>query len=974
MRINHNISALKINNILSKNNTSLEKSLQRLSSGYRINCAADDAAGLAISEKMKTQIAGLNQASRNASDGISVIQTAEGALIEVEQMLQRMRQLAVEAANGSYTDEDRATLQAEVTQLKSEINRISTTTEFNTKTLLDGTVDRRSYSDNNAVKLISLSDSVNVKSYTFEVDREASQAVVMTKLHGSVAPNAGKITINNSEVSIDAGDSIETILSKLTTTCDTMNIYVGLTDGEKEQGAHGGLKPVSAQDARIGTTSLLLVTEDYGTDATLSVSCSDTSLAAMLGLNGTANSRGSDATVTLGTESAKGASASCTGIASSDLCGTGFITYTIDNASSSTTETVTFTVTAGNVKMDYTDYAGNVITASKTVTGNTYAEVIEAMRDLAANTAGMDALKLSYNEQNGYISLSAVTAASGKDIKISVTDSNTGICNIKPATVQGPVFNGTAVALNGPLSVTFTFDDQRTCSLEFSLENGKLKMVYVEDGSLPRTQESSLLPTPATNADIVTQMTQLYSTLTDPVINMTVANDGSGDYLQFTSADPDYTNVEVNDMSGLLSNNTEATIPLATSDISFNGGTLNLTVKSDDGTVNDSFAITIPSNNVKTNIGNAFSSALGAAGHTYNGQNYSDIFQVSYSNNSLVLESTVPGLSISVDDPEMILCSPSASAGINTKNNSGNGRLEIQGATGGEVVTFDITDDLLTMTYLDSSNNSLTRTQTLTSDHSNGAVLKAMSELCNDQVPFLTINTDLTDPENASYAMSGTERLIVTADTTLDFCKTKHSTGSEINSITRAQTVKTKDGKNAGGFSETATVSVNGDFITVRDRNGFEMVLQASSGSINKETTVTVLDAGPMTLQIGASEGQTMEIRIPCVDTTTLFIDSADISTQDGAEHAITLFNNAVIEVSSIRAKLGAYQNRLDHAINSLDTSAENLTEALSRIEDTDMASEMATYTQLQVLVQAATAMLSQANERPQNILNLLQS
>ena len=109
------------------------------------------------------------------------------------------------------------------------------------------------------------------------------------------------------------------------------------------------------------------------------------------------------------------------------------------------------------------------------------------------------------------------------------------------------------------------------------------------------------------------------------------------------------------------------------------------------------------------------------------------------------------------------------------------------------------------------------------------------------------------------------------------------------------------------------------------------------------------------------------------MDVTTLNIDTANIGTQEGAMAAITLFENAVNEVSTVRAKLGAYQNRLEHAINSLDVSAENLTEALSRIEDTDMAGEMATYTQYQVLTQAATSMLAQANERPQNILNLLQ-
>ena len=117
MRINHNISALNASNILGKTNKRLDASLERLSSGYRINRAADDAAGLAISEKMKTQIAGLEQASRNASDGISVIQTAEGALVEVETMLQRMRELSVQAANGVNTDEDRAAIQDEIYQL-----------------------------------------------------------------------------------------------------------------------------------------------------------------------------------------------------------------------------------------------------------------------------------------------------------------------------------------------------------------------------------------------------------------------------------------------------------------------------------------------------------------------------------------------------------------------------------------------------------------------------------------------------------------------------------------------------------------------------------------------------------------------------------------------------------------------------------------------------------------------------------------
>ena len=138
MRIQHNIAALNAHRQLGINQLGSSKSLERLSSGYRVNRAADDAAGLAISEKMRGQVRGLNQAVRNAQDGISMMQTAEGALQEVHSSLQRMRELAVQAASDTYTASDRAELQKEVSQLQEEIDRISTTTEFNTKVLLNG--------------------------------------------------------------------------------------------------------------------------------------------------------------------------------------------------------------------------------------------------------------------------------------------------------------------------------------------------------------------------------------------------------------------------------------------------------------------------------------------------------------------------------------------------------------------------------------------------------------------------------------------------------------------------------------------------------------------------------------------------------------------------------------------------------------------------------------------------------------------
>lgn len=143
MVVQHNLRAMNSNRMLGVTSASQSKSTEKLSSGYKINRAADDAAGLAISEKMRRQIRGLTQASANAQDGISCVQTAEGALNEVHDMLQRMNELAVKAANGTNQVEDRTYIQSEVDALVDEIDRVSTTTTFNEKMLLDGSFDEK---------------------------------------------------------------------------------------------------------------------------------------------------------------------------------------------------------------------------------------------------------------------------------------------------------------------------------------------------------------------------------------------------------------------------------------------------------------------------------------------------------------------------------------------------------------------------------------------------------------------------------------------------------------------------------------------------------------------------------------------------------------------------------------------------------------------------------------------------------------
>lgn len=139
MVVQHNLQAANTNRQLGITTSAQAKSTEKLSSGYKINRAADDAAGLSISEKMRSQIRGLNKASSNAQDGVSLVQTAEGALNETHSILQRMNELATQAANGTNTTVDRSAIKAELDQLTSEINRIQSTTQFNTMNLLDGT-------------------------------------------------------------------------------------------------------------------------------------------------------------------------------------------------------------------------------------------------------------------------------------------------------------------------------------------------------------------------------------------------------------------------------------------------------------------------------------------------------------------------------------------------------------------------------------------------------------------------------------------------------------------------------------------------------------------------------------------------------------------------------------------------------------------------------------------------------------------
>ncbi len=263
MIINHNMMALNTNRQLKCNDNSLAKSLEKLSSGYRINSAADDAAGLAISEKMRSQISGLEQASTNAQDGISLIQTAEGALQETEDILQRMRELAVQASNGTLADADRAAVQDEVDQLAGEIDRIAETTEFNTKSLLDGSFTTSFQIGANANQSMSVSIS-KMDAETLGVTDQSTSAAAKVD-NGSNLLGVRALDLNT------AGETVGSynLVVESDGSGTTVNVY--LKDSEGNTMAEALAQTAPAADGNFTTFTLTAAAGGFTNDVTISV-------------------------------------------------------------------------------------------------------------------------------------------------------------------------------------------------------------------------------------------------------------------------------------------------------------------------------------------------------------------------------------------------------------------------------------------------------------------------------------------------------------------------------------------------------------------------------------------------------------------------------------------------------------------------------------------------------------------------------
>ena len=804
LSIYNNVTSLGAQKYLNIANNAQTKSLQRLSSGLRINTAADDASGLAISEKLRGQISGMKRASMNAQDGISYLQTAEGAMSSVTSMLQRMRELAVQAGNGIYTTNDREMLQLEVDQLKDEINRISQTSEFNTKKLLDGS----------GTALWS-----STEKYLGAVVKGPEVAEGNYKVDTSVQP--GQNNVYKSQI-MQVKDGV--LVAEVTNTTDNASV-TSVREPENIPVTNTAGMSITVK----GQTDDI----DNDTNATHTLSAMQT----YHGAEGSqSNWRVSSATFTNG-----------------------------DNTMSGYYEVEIVNTTNGTVSGGFT-YRYRYMD-SKTGEMSSWVEATAAAAATATitlNLGGVDA---------GGTSAQMTLKLPGAGSTIQPGDKIVSVFDANSAAFNGAASGAGSLQIdNGPV-LTFS----ATGSL-VKADNGDEKIDYNEVKYHMATMDPKTGVVDYGSLTVEFRegepgaTTPTAGVLNSGVTTVNVRDNGPAtkdtklsDLTQFTNADG------VN----ILANTQELTI--------YNQGKSTTIYLEQDDTIEDFD---------KKLTAALMELGLGADESTSSGRTV---------NESLVRYVSKEG----VENSD----SYKATAGT---NESVPGTFVIQTAALG-------TDSELVFTGDQNLMNALG--------------LATIQEGINS-----SIDVTVTDAHSGKFV------------------------GSD----------NVNDGK--------ARNIIDGIDITIEQDAGVEPVWNDSTKSFEFNATNEVSTAylhvvdNRTELQIGANQGQTLNISVGQLDTTGLEIDDVYVMDMELSQRSITKIDKALEILSSTRATVGAQMNRLEYTISNLETARENLTAAESRIRDLDIAEETTNLTKNQILVQSATSMVAQANKIPQQALALLQS
>ncbi len=831
MNINTNIASLNAQRNLGKSQGMLNKSLQRLSSGLRINSAKDDAAGLAISNRMTSQIRGLDQAVRNANDGISLAQTAEGALQESGNILQRIRELAVQSSSDGSTDTDRASMQVEVGQLVAELDRIADTTSFNGQVLLDGSF------------------------------------------------GTGKF-----QVGANAGETVSMSMTSAKTNAlgATGGVATGAYSLAKEKSTAGSLV-TSGSMTTLGAGALSL----NGTEIRASISGDDT-------VSSTDNGGSSIAIA-----AAINASSNKTGVyASAEQTTT---TLTMVGGDDSTTA-------AGDLKINGVNIGAFVADANLDTAGGNVADAINAAG------AGVTA---TYSVADDELTL---TSVDGRNIQIE-TDT------AAVATVMGTDFSaGDNKVVRGQVSL---YSNEA-----FTIEGTEPGVVGFSAQSVAANEEKLLETTSGT-----TSVTLNISATT----GTTGSASGAGDFtingtdISFTTLDAQSAIANAAVLQAAIGTNVEGVTAVDNGDGS-------ITLTSTTGSINLGTDGSLADTTLGITTSTGFDSESGDSA-TYNESHYN--------------------------------------SGANTFDNLSNGDLTINGYNVDFAVQASAITNANEQSLVDAQSSAMFMAAAInataglkdevTASATTVANLGKVSEATIDDNFGLTINGLSIDIDNDVMDSDADGSLVGTLNTAFAAAADNSDAEGLVASINdKGELLITAD----DGRNINVAVDVGG-----KDDSGtttLDRVANAASFLGNFDATSDTNVTAKGTIALEAKSGEAISSitggkqALAGIETAVGTIENVDISTYEGAQNAIKAIDGALAQIDNQRAELGAIQNRFDSTISNLSTTSENLSAAKARIMDADFASETANMTKAQILQQAGTAMLAQANQLPQAVLSLL--
>ncbi len=890
MIIQHNMSAMIAGNANNKNVTGLKKRTEKLSTGYKINRAADNASGLSVSEKMRSQIRGLSQATNNANDAISLMQTAEGGLQETENILQRMRELAVQSANGTYTDEDRAHLQDEVDALKGEIDRISDSTEFNEMKLLSGEVT------------VSLETKVPTNDYGARYG----------SINYSLDIGGGKISV---------ASSIQGMWLKFTTGASGKggeNAYyeydLDRTQGELTQ--HITINLAAGQHYTDEQIQKLIDNANYPKNF-------ETAPGKVLFKSEAGQIQAAEAeTYGLVTGDRKQE------IKVTDSKNAGKLPkITADRVAATGTQKVSFQdtytvkyVTTPTEKLVNVDKSSRTITISAAEEYATEADARNALISLGTSvysTFNNFAAPIYYNTVSGEENGQKYVNHLGQPVRTN------NLADVRVPSYDHASYERVDV---------YEKDEEGNDKLD---ENGE----KILERSYYRLKDSS----------VTVEVDRLQCVAYVPrssSYSFTLSAAQYGSYEEYVQDEEKYKYPDAVDeynMKALKGIKIQGSSS-ATNDIEVNIGSDNYVT------------VSLKKDAVMTgaDVKNAIQAKLDAEGFKYS-------VDMTEKRGTYVANSRSPSdldNTVAVRDSGGYTSSFAGGTGSVTGTIPTPGHRSVRrvGTVAGVRQTAEA--DLASLLIQPGSGTIGSADYIKFTANSYGKAMNYEGTL----VPEFRISTEQDLPAGGEYVDTSTGIAEIHLATGTKY--TNESIEKLLKDVGLDYTVELTDTHDPDGDKDGGIIFNNTGSVRVYER--------IAGQGVGLEDAADITDK--LEFQIGANGVEDQKAGMDIIDASAKAIGVADISvaTQYDANKAIEKIDDAVKLVSTHRAKMGALQNRMEKSVNSLNTANENLTDAESRIRDTDVASEMVEYQKNNILQQASQSMLAQANQQPNGILSLL--